>query len=72
MIQEPNCRKRGCLFFTGLKFDEVAEETESPGDAVPTCIAFPAGIPDAIAFGANTHTKPYKGDGGIRFERSVP
>ena len=34
-----------------------------------TCDAFPAGIPEAIIWGKNGHTKPYQGDHGIRFER---
>ena len=31
------------------------------------CAAFPGGIPDAISSGRVDHTKPYPGDGGIRF-----
>ena len=37
-----------------------------------TCAAFPNGIPDEIWRGENTHTEPYSGDGGIRFERRQP
>jgi len=33
-----------------------------------TCKAFPKGIPIQIWNGKNNHTKPYKGDNGIRFE----
>lgn len=33
-----------------------------------TCDAFPDGIPFEIFFGGNKHTKPFKGDRGIRFE----
>ncbi len=33
-----------------------------------TCKAFPDGIPDEILFNEADHTKPYKGDNGIRFE----
>lgn len=34
------------------------------------CDAFPGGIPVAIASGEATHTKPFKGDQGIRFKES--
>ena len=33
------------------------------------CTAFPQGIPDEILDGENLHTKPFKGDNGIRYER---
>ncbi len=33
-----------------------------------TCNAFPKGIPDAILDNESDHRKPFKGDGGIRFE----
>jgi len=33
-----------------------------------TCRAFPGGIPIDILTGRHEHTKPYEGDGGIRFE----
>jgi hypothetical protein len=32
------------------------------------CKAFPKGIPEKIITGEHDHTKPFKGDGGIRFE----
>ena len=32
------------------------------------CDAFPDGIPDSILVGGNDHTRPVKGDHGIRFE----
>lgn len=32
------------------------------------CKAFPKGIPADIEFNQVDHTKPYKGDNGIRFE----
>lgn len=32
------------------------------------CKAFPDGIPADIKFNQVDHTKPYKGDNGIRFE----
>jgi len=36
------------------------------------CKAFPKGIPDKILTGEHDHTKPFKGDGGIRFEAIKP
>jgi len=33
------------------------------------CAAFLSGIPSEIWTGKNNHTKPYKGDRGIRFEK---
>jgi len=32
------------------------------------CKAFPKGIPKEILLGKHDHTKPFKGDNGIRFE----
>jgi len=32
------------------------------------CKAFPKGIPEKILTGEHDHTKPFKGDNGIRFE----
>jgi len=32
------------------------------------CKAFPKGIPEKIITGEHDHTKPFKGDNGIRFE----
>ena len=32
------------------------------------CVAFPEGIPLELVLGARSHTRLYKGDGGIRFE----
>ena len=36
-------------------------------DGKMACVAFPQGIPSEIAEGRFDHTKPYHGDGGIRF-----
>lgn len=36
-------------------------------DRLWVCRAFPLGIPDEITSGANDHTAPVDGDGGIRF-----
>ncbi len=32
------------------------------------CVAFPESIPHDILVGKHDHTKPFKGDDGIRFE----
>ena len=37
-------------------------------NGIPTCTVFPRGIPAAFWTGRKEHTKPYPGDGGIRFE----
>lgn len=37
-------------------------------DPLPTCDAFPAGIPTAIFYGDRLHNRAYPGDNGIRFE----
>lgn len=34
----------------------------------PTCDAFPDGIPRKIYIDGADHRKPFKGDGGVRFE----
>lgn len=34
------------------------------------CLAFPDGIPNDILTGKNDHTKPYKGDDGILYEKA--
>lgn len=36
--------------------------------AAQTCAAFPKGIPTEIWNGENSHTTPFPGDKGIRFE----
>ena len=36
--------------------------------AARNCAAFPEGIPPEIWEGKNSHTEPYPGDHGIRFE----
>ena len=37
-----------------------------------TCTAFPEGIPRVIVLAANDHSKPVRGDHGIRFEPLPP
>jgi hypothetical protein len=34
------------------------------------CSAFPKGIPVEIVDGRNDHTRPFKGDGGVRYSLS--
>lgn len=34
------------------------------------CLAFPDGIPEEILTGKNDHTKPFKGDHGIQYEKA--
>jgi len=63
MIQEPNCYKRKCKHFLGVKSDGL-EKNERV-----YCVAFPDGIPDEIAYGDNKHLKPYKGDHGIIYKK---
>ncbi len=59
----PNCFKRKCRHFM------ISPEEESFQSKV-VCRAFPAGIPEEIAFGDNLHTAPYPGDHGIQYEAS--
>jgi len=33
------------------------------------CVAFPSGIPKEIYYGEHDHSKPFKGDNGILFEK---
>lgn len=67
MLAEPNCSKRGCKHFRGVKIDGDDETTERC-----ICAAFPDQIPDDIAYGPNKHLKPVKGDNGILFEKGTP
>jgi hypothetical protein len=53
MTLEPNCYKRGCIHFTGVKKDDEDDETTER----VVCKAFPDGIPDIIAYGNNKHMK---------------
>jgi len=63
-LLEPNCNKRKCKYYIGVGGEGEGEENE-----VNICEAFPNGIPDEIAYGDNDHTKPFKGDNGIRYEK---
>ena len=64
MIAEPRCHKRRCRHFTGVSQPDGTELSERV-----VCAAFPDGIPDAIAYKGNLHTRPYPGDHGIQFEK---
>lgn len=51
MMPQPNCDKRKCRFFRGLKYlDGKSEDTE-----VVYCDAYPKGIPNDIAYGDDKH-----------------
>jgi len=63
MLQEPKCWTRKCKHYLGVIQPDGTEMTETNN-----CEAFPDGIPDAIAYGDDNHTKPFPGDNGIQFE----
>ena len=56
MLAEPKCYTRKCVYYSGVKQPDGTELTE-----VNYCTAFPDGIPDEIAYGANKHTEPFPG-----------
>tara|TARA_R100000501_G_C2631536_1_gene127893 strand:- start:4609 stop:4896 length:288 start_codon:yes stop_codon:yes gene_type:complete len=62
-----------------IEFEDEAEEKEMtfPQCIVcehlisadeETCEAYPEGIPGPLFYGEISHTKPYKGDNGLRFD----
>lgn len=53
-LLEPNCYKRQCKHYLGVKQPDGTEFTE-----VNYCSAFPDGIPEDIAYGSNKHLVPY-------------
>lgn len=57
-IREPACYR--CAHF-------VVKSDYDPKNETGKCKAFKNGIPRAIFFRGNDHTKPFAGDGGIRF-----
>jgi len=63
MIITPQCFKRNCKHFLGVKNDgdETTERVY--------CAAFPDRIPNKIAYGDNLHLTPVEGDHGIQFEK---
>lgn len=68
MMEQPQCSKRECehWFETGDFIDPQGKDVEG---TVPVCRAFPKGIPDAIAWGDDPHTKPTEGDHGIQYRK---
>ncbi len=63
MLLEPNCSKRKCKHYLGVKSDgdEMTERVY--------CKAFPDRIPNEIAYGDNLHAKPLIGqDNDIVYE----
>ena len=64
MLAEPNCHKRKCRHFQGVRWLGDEETSE-----VVYCDAFPEGIPGEIAYGDETHLTAYDGDHGLRYEK---
>ena len=48
--------------------DGICYKCKHVGKTGDKCKAFPDGIPIEVLRGKHKHTKPYKGDNGIRFE----
>ncbi len=63
LLRQPECFRRECKYFIGVKNDGD-ESTERV-----VCKAFPKKIPSDIAYGDNKHVEPVKGDHGIQFEK---
>lgn len=59
MILIPKCFERKCKWFFGVTQPDNTELSE-----VVTCLAFPEGIPEDIAFGDNKHEKVQEGQVG--------
>jgi len=66
MLQEPKCFIRKCKHYLGVIQPDGTEMTETN-----YCEAFPENIPNEIAYGNNSHTKPFPGDNGIQFEEET-
>ena len=56
-----------CERLGGIVFAEDDEASSLGARSRMGCEAFPEGIPDAISEGRFVHTKPYRGDHGLRF-----
>jgi len=56
MLPEPNCHKRKCRHYLGVKWFGDTEASEDN-----YCEAFPGGIPEEIAYGGNRHLRPLPG-----------
>jgi hypothetical protein len=52
MILPPNCYERKCIYYSGIIQPDGTEKSE-----VPSCEAYPLGIPDEIAYGEDLHLK---------------
>ena len=67
MLSEPECYKRWCKHYKGVKQPDGTEETERH-----VCGAFPEGIPEDIVYGINKHLKVFPGQRGkILYERGT-
>lgn len=63
MISTPRCFERGCRHLLGVT------PTTDEAEQRPTCVAFPDGIPDFIAYGDDLHLTPVPGDHGVTYEK---
>ncbi|MHC4269940.1 MAG: hypothetical protein ACYSTS_15945 [Planctomycetota bacterium] len=69
-IMEPNCSKRECIHYLGVKAIGMNEKGLDIYEH--TCVAFPDGIPHKIAYEDNLHLKPLKNQGNsIVYEKKV-
>ena len=64
MLNEPECSKRHCAHFIGIRRIGGGEERHER----PVCHAFPTGIPRAIAYGDDPHILHHEGDAGIVYQ----
>lgn len=60
MLIEPNCHKRDCRHYIGVKNDGVGDESTER----VYCSAFPDRIPDKIAYGNDLHDEVKEGQVG--------
>lgn len=59
MIAQPKCSLRRCVHFKGVVQPDKTEASERC-----VCKAFPKGIPNEIAYGADEHTSVHSGQTG--------